>query len=273
MTDDALTRATARPHDELYQPSISARLLEPFTRQLFLEAGIEPGMRVLDVWSGAGDVAILARELVGPEGYVVGFDSSAQMVAFANEHAARLDLGNVEFVESQVDELRFGADFDAIIGRVVLAYRPDPVRDLQALVRYLRRGGLLVFQEPDSAAGRTTPPSPVVDEIRAWVIATFERVGIEIHMGSKLYATFAAAGLEPPRMRLDGLIGGAESLAPLFLANIVRVLLPKLEALGVASLDDIQIETLEERVRDDLARNGAVMQSPLMIGAWTRLRA
>ena len=42
-------------------------LFRPFTRRLLEEAGLKPGMRVLDLGSGAGDVAMLAAELVGPE--------------------------------------------------------------------------------------------------------------------------------------------------------------------------------------------------------------
>jgi cyclopropane fatty-acyl-phospholipid synthase-like methyltransferase len=51
-----------------------ARLIDPITRRFFGEAGIEEGMRVLDVGSGAGDVALLAAELVGASGAVVGVD-------------------------------------------------------------------------------------------------------------------------------------------------------------------------------------------------------
>jgi SAM-dependent methyltransferase len=48
----------------------------------FRAAGIGPGMRVLDIGSGAGDVALLAAELVGPTGSVVGLDRDAASVAW-----------------------------------------------------------------------------------------------------------------------------------------------------------------------------------------------
>jgi len=50
------------------------------------------------------------------------------------------------------------------------------------------------------------------------------------------------------------------------------MLIPQLEALGVASPDQVQIDTLEERMRSDLAKTGGVMSTPLLIGAWTRLQ-
>jgi hypothetical protein len=50
---------------ELERLSIQARLIAPITRGFLLDGGIAPGMRVLDVGSGAGDVAFLVAELVG----------------------------------------------------------------------------------------------------------------------------------------------------------------------------------------------------------------
>jgi hypothetical protein len=57
---------------ELDRLQVQARWVAPFTRQLLLDAGVGPGMRVLDVGSGAGDTAFLAAEVVGAAGEVVG---------------------------------------------------------------------------------------------------------------------------------------------------------------------------------------------------------
>jgi protein-L-isoaspartate O-methyltransferase len=46
----------------------------PFTQRLFEQAGLGPGIRVLDVGTGAGDVALMAAEMVGASGSVVGVD-------------------------------------------------------------------------------------------------------------------------------------------------------------------------------------------------------
>ena len=271
MTNGTVEEVIARSREEVDQPDLLARAFEPLTRNLFDEAGLQGGMRVLDVCSSAGDVAFLARETVGADGHVTGFDTSSAPVAYANERAASRGLANVNFVEARFDELPFGPDFDAIVGRLVLMYRRDPVADLRSLVRCLRPGGLVVFQELDMLPGKTVPSAPVVDDVRAWLLDTFARAGVELEMGPKLYATFNAAGLHPPEMRVDGFIGGAESIAPTLVANVARMLMPQAESLGAISAKEVQIDTLEERIRGDLVRTGGVMSTPLVIGAWARV--
>src|SRR5262249_49365688 len=53
---------------ELKRLARQAQLLEPATREYFHAAGMAPGMRVLDVGSGTGEVAFLAADFVGPSG-------------------------------------------------------------------------------------------------------------------------------------------------------------------------------------------------------------
>jgi len=264
---------TSLSHDAAEQPTLSALAFEPHTKSLFLQAGLEPGMRVLDAWSGVGEVAFIARETVGPYGHVTGFDHSAAPLAYASDRAASKGYANVDFIQSDIDNLPFGAEFDAIVGRIVLMYRRDPAADLRALTRCLRPRGLVVFQEFDQLTGKTVPPAPVVDQVRDWMLDGFARAGIQMEMGHTLYQTFKAAGLPAPQMEIDGFISGAEGISPALFANVVRTLVPQLEALGVATADQVQIDTLEERMRADLAKTGGVMSTPLLIGAWARLPA
>ena len=60
-----------------------AHVIDPLTERLFRAAGLEPGMRVLDLGAGAGDVSMLAGRLVGPGGAVVGVEMSPDAVATA----------------------------------------------------------------------------------------------------------------------------------------------------------------------------------------------
>src|SRR5208337_5280181 len=74
-----------------------ASILRPITERLLRGAGIGRGMRVLDLGCGAGDVSMLAAELVGAAGSVVGIDRSQEAIAVARERAQTARLGNIDF--------------------------------------------------------------------------------------------------------------------------------------------------------------------------------
>ena len=80
---------------EMARLELQGRALAPATRMIFATAGIRPGMRVLDLGCGAGDVAFVAANLVGPDGEVVGVDRSPEALARAlrcNRWAAGPDV-------------------------------------------------------------------------------------------------------------------------------------------------------------------------------------
>jgi ubiquinone/menaquinone biosynthesis C-methylase UbiE len=264
MTNGSSDAMFARSRAEVDQPSLSARALETFTRSFLLEAGVAPGMQVLDMCSGTGDLAFLAQELVGSEGHVKGIDPSPQAADYARERGAFRGKANVDFVEAELDGLPSTEQFDAIIGRAVLMYRADPVYDLRTLSRHLRPDGIVAFQEFDLLAAKTIPPSPLIERVRDWLFDTFAGAGVELEMGPKLHSTFTAAGLPPPRMRVDGLIGGADSVGPALVANVARTLISQLNTRGIAGAE---IDTLEEAMRAELDATGGVLLAPLLIGA------
>ena len=67
----------------------------PFTERLFKAAGMNPGMRVLDLGCGAGDVSMLAADLVGPSGSVIGIDRSLEAFQSPEDAVNRLALATL----------------------------------------------------------------------------------------------------------------------------------------------------------------------------------
>jgi tRNA A58 N-methylase Trm61 len=86
------------------------QLLYPSTRHLFEKAGIAPGMKVLDVGSGAGDVALLLAELVGPEGAIVGVDVYPAVLEAARVQVQAAGLTNVTFMEGDIRNVALDDD-------------------------------------------------------------------------------------------------------------------------------------------------------------------
>ncbi|HUI60740.1 MAG TPA: class I SAM-dependent methyltransferase, partial [Steroidobacteraceae bacterium] len=140
--------ALGRSEREYARLARQAELLRPTTQRLFVDAGIGPGMRVLDVGSGAGDVSFLLAKLVGPSGEVLGVDLDAEAVRHSRERAAAAGLGNVRFQQADLSQTAPAGPFDAIVGRLALMYLADPGAGLGRLVRNLRPGGIVAFMEP-----------------------------------------------------------------------------------------------------------------------------
>jgi ubiquinone/menaquinone biosynthesis C-methylase UbiE len=255
---------------ELDRLSTQARMFEPFTRQLFLEAGLLPGMRVLDVGCGSGDVALLANELVGPTGAVVGIDRAPDAIARAKARAENRRLSNVQFVEGDPTLTRFGQTFDAIIGRLILMYYADPISALRKLLEHLRPGGLVAFQEFDASGCKSHPASPTYQRCADWIIRTLQLSGADSHVGLKLYRIFRSSGLSAPVLRLDGAISGGPTAPYEAVAEVVRSLLPAMEKFGIATAAEVEIDRLALRIRDEVLTQDGVIVAPLLIGAWAR---
>lgn len=262
--------ALGHSEDELTRLSQQAQAYAPFTRTLFEQAGIRPGMRILDVGCGAGDVSFLAAELVGPSGEVVGTDFSEKAVGWATARAQARKLTSVKFRVGDPTLLEFERPFDAVVGRLVLMYYPDPIAAVQKLLRHVRPEGIVVFQEFDMENLRSIPTAPTFDRAAEWVKKALSATGTRINMGLELFPVFLAAGLPKPSLRMDALIGGGEDFPYEVFAGVVKSLLPAMERLEIATAAEIGPATLAERIRNEvIARNGVVF-SPALIGAWSR---
>jgi SAM-dependent methyltransferase len=256
---------------ELDRLAVQARLIEPITRRFLSAAGIARGMRVLDVGSGVGDVAFLAAGLVGDAGEVIGVDRAPAALKVARQRANSLATRNVTFLDGDPAELTFDRPFDAIVGRYVLLFQPDPVAMLRGLLRHLVLGGVVVFHEPEWARAHSAPHVPSWQRCCRLVVEGFTAGGADTEMGAKLPAAYAAAGLPAPKLAMETVIGaGAGSAEQVhFTTDVVVTLLPELERLGHVPPGEIDPATLADRVLADIAACGSVFVGRSEIGAWS----
>jgi SAM-dependent methyltransferase len=257
---------------ELRRLETQAAVVDPVTRRFMVEAGVNRGMRVLDVGSGAGDVAMLVAELVGQQGQVVGFDRSSAAVDLARERAAARSLHQVQFLTGALDELDLPGRFDAVVGRYVLQFQQDPAALLAAVAAQARPGGLVLFHELDWSGVSSDPPAPTYERVRAWLQAAIERSGASVRMGLALPGVFAAAGLGHPELRLEQRLGAGVGAREVLerMTDLARTLEPRLVELNIVSPDALAVVTLFERMSDEVVANQSLVRSHLQIGAWTR---
>jgi SAM-dependent methyltransferase len=257
---------------ELERLSVQARLVNPITRRFLGEAGIAPGMRVLDVGSGVGDVAFLVAELVGSKGRVVGTDRSGAAIALARRRAEERSLDIVSFRDGDPTDMTFNEPFDAVVGRYVLMFQPDPASMLRRVAAHARRGGVVVFHEPYRGGIRSHPPVRLFDQAWGLVDDTFSRLGADPEMGIKLHATFIAAGLHAPAMRLESIIaGGTTSLDHVhYEMDVAGTLVGEMERLGIATPEERESWTLADQAFAEAAATESVVVGRSEIGAWSR---
>jgi SAM-dependent methyltransferase len=181
-------------------------------------------------------------------------------------------LPNVSFHEGDPAEMVFDGTFDAIVGRYVLVFSPEPAAMLRKLSRHLRTGGVMVFHEVDRRGACSLPPLPTYDRCEHWITETLRLMGDEPRIGPKLYAHFVTAGMPPPIMRLQAVIGGAADSADRlhFVADQVATLLPEMERLGVATAAEVEKDTLLDRMTRELIAGGGVTIGRSEIGVWAR---
>ncbi len=264
--------ALGRSDTETDRLIVQNQLFGDLTRQFFVSAGITKGMKVLDVGSGAGDVALMLAELVGPQGKVAGVDINADILETARRRVECIGLSNVEFHRGDIHALDLGEDFDAVVGRWVLMYVSDPADLLRTLARRVRPGGIVAFQESDLRnLLRPYPPVPLHEQVAKWTTPPPGAPGPDVEMGPKLFQTYLAAGLPAPQVRVATAIGGGPDWPGYqYLAGTVRSLLPFLEKIGAVTAAEVDVDTLEDRLRDEVVAVNGIQILPLLFGAWTR---
>ena len=233
-----------------------SQLYDDVTRRFLLRSGIQKGMKVLDVGSGAGDVALTVAEFVGPEGTVIGVDVNPDILKTAQARADAAGFTNIEFIAGDIRTLELPDDFDAVVGRLVLMYMADPADALRYLATRLRPGGIVAFQEAEFSPYTTAvhPDTPLMNKLVEWGMTVFERSGAHLDMGMHLYKAFVDAGLPEPALHFEAPMGGPEDWPGFeYLANSFRSLIPLLEAYEITTAAALDIDTLAERMQAEVA--------------------
>jgi len=110
----------------------------------WLLGSVEPGSVVLDLGCGAGTDLLIAAQMTGPMGRVIGVDMTLAMLDRARESARAMRLGNVELHESLIESVPLeDASIDVLISNGVIDLVPDKDAVFDEIDRVLRPGGRL----------------------------------------------------------------------------------------------------------------------------------
>jgi ubiquinone/menaquinone biosynthesis C-methylase UbiE len=257
---------TDAEHERLIRQAVR---VAPTTERFFREAGIGRGQRVLDIGSGVGDVAMLVARLVGPSGEVVAIERDRKSIAKASARVTEAGFHNVSFNESNVNEILDEKPFDAAVGRFILMYLPDPVATLRSISQAVRPRGVFVFQEPCWVPVLAHLASLPLWFATASLIDKTMRVSANHDMGTELYQTFVEAGLPAPAMRMELPMGKEPYLAQWYYDTLCS-LRPQMERLHMPIESLGSLDTLVQRLQDEVAKSKTVACWFASVGAWCR---
>lgn len=250
-----------------------AKIIDRISERYLREAGIVAGMRVLDLGTGMGDVALLAGRLVGPGGHVLGVERSPELLAAAQARLDDLGVTNVELVEGDVTRLPElgGRPFDAAVGRLILMHVAHPAAVLRDAAALVRHGGPVVAMEYDTAWLPSHPAVALWDETVTMLRAALVQAGMHARMGLELRRAFLEARLAAPELRSEQDLGGGMRWSGYeALAETVRASLALIEAADLGTAEEIDVDTLALRLRAAVVAAGGVAASPVLVGALGR---
>lgn len=247
--------------------------MQSFMHNFLVAAGLQPGMRVLDLGSGAGDMSLAARSVVGESGSILGVDITPASLTRARERVAAAGFENVAFIEADLTrDFALDDEFNAIVGNLVLMYLPNREELLKSLTRRLRPGGIVAFGEINVDGGPANPASPTWDKLEGWWLQALIANGTEIRMAMKLRALLMACGL----VDIDGwsFVGEAsrELGATGGLRNrlaIAQSMLPIMRRYSDAPAEELdRFDEYEAAVLREYEENGSVYIGPTGADLW-----
>ena len=243
--------------------------------RLLNDAGLTAGMAVLDAGSGHGNLAAMLAPIVGPAGRIHGVDRDGAAVVIAQQKMKDLGHQHVHFSEADLAASLPSAlgTFDAIVGRRVLMYLPDPGATLRSLSALLKPGGLMIFQEIDASLHIPDTSLPLHEK---WFERTWRTVrgeGADVGIGRRLGAMFSAAGIGVEEVRGELNIQTPTQDYPT--EAIARFMIDRTVAQGVATREELAAEVngLDARLLAEREEGWKTFVGETVFGVWGRKAA
>lgn len=202
----------------------------PVSAWMLDHAGLQPGLRVLELAAGPGETGFLAAELVRPGGSLVCTDATDEMLEVARARAAELGIDNVEFRRIELEWIDMDtASVDVVLCKWGLMFAVDPEAALREVRRVLRPGGrvaLAVWDEPPVnpwatittralvELGHTAQPDP--DAPGMFALALPER--LRDLLAAAGFLEVVVESIEPPRAfdSVEAYIAETDDLSSMF---------------------------------------------------------
>jgi SAM-dependent methyltransferase len=239
------------------------------TEALLRAAGIGGSMRVLDLGTGLGHVAFQVADLLDSGGSVLGVDQAERLLEIAERRRAAAGAENIGFLQADARAFSSSEPFDAVVARLLLFHLPDREEVLRRQLNALRPGGTMVLVEFDIGALRAEPEVPLVEAVRVWIEAAFRSAGADPRIGAQAGQLLRRTGFaDVTTFGIQSYFAPSDPIGPLLCAGVTRSLAPQIVAQGIADEAELGLDTLQERIAEQVGVRDAVIMPPAVVGAW-----
>jgi SAM-dependent methyltransferase len=174
-------------------------------------------------------------------------------------------------VQADIGGFETDERFDAVVGRFILVFLPEPAAVIRRLARLLRPGGVIAFQEPVREATQAINAHlPLQHACGVRLREAFAKARADTEIGGKVHALFQEAGLRAPQLRCDAPIDGSDELACYAYDLLVSVQRSTAEHEEFAELGEF--ESLARRLSAEMQSAKSCCAGPVLIGAWSQVR-
>ncbi len=247
-----------------------AKIWEPITRRILMEAGLQKGMRCLDVGCGTGAVMKLMGNITGKEGTVTGFDADESLGNYAVDILNKDGDMQYSFEQGNIEESDVlpGIAYDFVYSRFFLLHLYKPEIAIKKMYDALKPGGILLLQDYDFSTLHFSKPVNEVDGyFRQLMLDTFSGIGKDPLIGIRLsYYINKAIGKEADATDASSVITPAATTIAM-MRSVLENMLPAMKKLGVANENDLVrfVKSCEEFL---LQEKDVSALWPLLGSAW-----
>jgi SAM-dependent methyltransferase len=228
-------------------------------------------MRVLDLGSAPGDLAFQVAQMVGSDGSVVGIEQDPAQIAVAVQRRDGFGFRNVDFRHGDARTLLNEEPFDAAVCRLLLVHLRGVVDILAHHMRNLRPGGVFIAIDYDVVGVRALPEVELYSRLMEWLKAGFEYAHADLFVGMRFPLLFEQAGFrDAGTLGLRAYWPPRSSRAVAYMVGVVRAMKDAIVNSGVATEEEIGLDTLELRLGEAFTSANAVFSLPTVVGRWGR---
>lgn len=175
--------------------NIIANVLEPYTQQLLLNAGIKSASSFLDAGCGGGNVSMLVAKLTENKCKVTGVDFDNGILKLAKEDAER-ENANIQYLQKNIYDIDFENEFDFVYTRFLLSHLKEPLEAIKKMKDAARSGGKIIAKDIQMSNQFSYPPNNTFDRYSKLYYEAVKRKGGNADLGSSLPELFINAGLK-----------------------------------------------------------------------------